>query len=98
MNAHDSAGHAPAPIRIAPTLARRGHELAQAQAQLARLHALPLARDFDAACATAGHAPLRATRLVILQINVGRVCNQTCKHCHVDAGPDRKESMSDPTL
>ncbi|MBL8843769.1 MAG: arsenosugar biosynthesis radical SAM protein ArsS [Planctomycetes bacterium] len=83
---------------MAPTLARRGHELAQAQAQLERLRALPLARDFDTACASAGHAPLRATRLEILQVNLGKVCNQTCKHCHVDAGPDRKESMGDAVV
>lgn len=38
--------------------------------------------------------PLRAKGLRILQVNVGRVCNQTCEHCHVDAGPDRRESMS----
>jgi hypothetical protein len=87
-----------APIRIQPTLARRGHELAAAAAQLARLRALPLGNDFDAACASAGHAPLRSGRLEILQINVGRVCNQTCRHCHVDAGPDRRESMGDEVL
>ena len=29
-----------------------------------------------------------------LQVNVGRLCNQTCRHCHVDAGPDREEVMS----
>ena len=29
-----------------------------------------------------------------IQINLGRVCNQTCNHCHVDAGPHRKESMT----
>jgi len=29
-----------------------------------------------------------------LQVNVGKLCNQTCQHCHVDAGPDRRESMS----
>ena len=29
----------------------------------------------------------------MLQINVGKLCNQTCKHCHVDAGPDRREIM-----
>ena len=32
--------------------------------------------------------------LKTLQINLGRICNQTCKHCHVDAGPHRKESMT----
>ena len=29
----------------------------------------------------------------MLQINVGKKCNQTCRHCHVDAGPDRTEMM-----
>ncbi len=37
--------------------------------------------------------PLRATGVTTLQVNVGRLCNQTCGHCHVDAGPDRKEIM-----
>ena len=31
--------------------------------------------------------------LKILQINIGYMCNQVCAHCHVDAGPDRKEMM-----
>lgn len=41
-----------------------------------------------------GLAPLRPTGLDILQVNVGYTCNQTCAHCHVDAGPDRRERMS----
>jgi radical SAM/Cys-rich protein len=36
---------------------------------------------------------LRAAAVEVLQINVGKVCNQACKHCHVDAGPARTESM-----
>jgi radical SAM/Cys-rich protein len=36
---------------------------------------------------------LRRTRLQTLQVNVGRKCNQSCHHCHVDAGPWRKEMM-----
>lgn len=44
-----------------------------------------------------GLFPLRATGIQVLQINVGKVCNQTCKHCHVDAGPHRRESMSRET-
>jgi radical SAM/Cys-rich protein len=31
-------------------------------------------------------------------VNVGYQCNQTCKHCHVDAGPDRKEVMTRETM
>lgn len=42
--------------------------------------------------------PLRPTGLDILQLNVGYMCNQTCAHCHVDAGPDRKERMSAGTF
>jgi radical SAM/Cys-rich protein len=38
--------------------------------------------------------PLKPTGTTILQINVGKMCNQTCRHCHVDAGPDRKEIMT----
>ena len=33
-----------------------------------------------------------------LQINLGFLCNQTCRHCHLDAGPDRKENMDSDTL
>ncbi len=42
--------------------------------------------------------PLTATGVEILQVNVGKMCNQTCKHCHVDAGPDRKEIMTRETM
>lgn len=45
-----------------------------------------------------GLYPLRPTKIDILQINVGKMCNQTCKHCHVDAGPDRKEIMTRETM
>jgi radical SAM/Cys-rich protein len=41
-----------------------------------------------------GLFPLKPTQLEIFQINVGKMCNQVCKHCHVDAGPDRKEIMT----
>ena len=41
---------------------------------------------------------LRPTTLEILQLNMGYMCNQVCAHCHVDAGPDRKEMMSRATL
>jgi radical SAM/Cys-rich protein len=42
--------------------------------------------------------PLKANKLEILQINVGYMCNQVCEHCHVDAGPDRKEIMTKETM
>ena len=42
--------------------------------------------------------PLKPSSLEILQINLGYMCNQVCAHCHVDAGPDRKEIMTKETL
>ena len=45
-----------------------------------------------------GLYPLKATQLEIFQINVGKMCNQVCRHCHVDAGPDRKEIMIRETM
>lgn len=45
-----------------------------------------------------GLYPLKATGTTILQVNVGKMCNQTCRHCHVDAGPDRKEIMTRETM
>jgi len=79
--------------RVLPTLHKQGAPLASGAAQRARLAHLPLPRSFAAALATTGLYPLRATGIEILQINVGKRCNQTCRHCHVDAGPDRSEVM-----
>ncbi len=41
---------------------------------------------------------LRRKALETLQINVGRLCNQACHHCHVDAGPGRTEVMTRETM
>jgi len=41
---------------------------------------------------------LRAGRVTTLQINVGKRCNQACRHCHVDASPLRTEVMGDEVL
>ena len=76
-----------------PTLLNTRSPLADAATQRATLDALPLARTFEAAAASAGHDPLTATGVTVLQINVGKRCNQACHHCHVDAGPDRREVM-----
>jgi radical SAM/Cys-rich protein len=91
----------------APTLARRGAPLAVPRVQRALLARVPLAppvggrgergAEFAAHLAAAGLAPLSARGIEVFQINVGRVCNQTCQHCHVDAGPDRPEQMSRET-
>jgi MoaA/NifB/PqqE/SkfB family radical SAM enzyme len=41
---------------------------------------------------------LRRGRPEILQVNVGKLCNLTCVHCHVNAGPKRKEIMTRETI
>lgn len=52
--------------------------------------------DFDEKLA-AHSLKLRAACVDTLQINLGRLCNQACKHCHVDAGPSRTEIMTRET-
>ena len=42
--------------------------------------------------------PLTPANLEIFQVNIGKMCNQACTHCHVDAGPDRKEIMTIETM
>ena len=42
--------------------------------------------------------PLRRSRLTTLQVNLGYRCNQSCVHCHVNAGPKRTEQMSARTV
>ena len=80
------------------SLSARSHDLSSPSAQLRVLEnpdsALP---PFDDKLDEAGLHPLTATGIEIFQINVGKLCNQTCKHCHVDAGPDRREIMSRET-
>ncbi|PYV12851.1 MAG: radical SAM protein, partial [Acidobacteria bacterium] len=44
-----------------------------------------------------GRGALRAAGITTLQVNVGKLCNQTCRHCHVDAGPTRTEIMTRET-
>ena len=46
----------------------------------------------------AGMAPLRPVGMDIFQVNIGKMCNQVCRHCHVDAGPDRREIMTRETM
>lgn len=53
--------------------------------------------SFEVQLDRAGLSPLHATGISVFQINIGKFCNQTCGHCHVDAGPDRTEIMSRET-
>jgi len=64
--------------------------------------AAPLSRSqpatrFARRLAQAGQE-LRADRVVTLQVNLGRICNQACRHCHVEASPARTEIMDDDVL
>ncbi len=45
-----------------------------------------------------GQLPLKPIGIEIFQVNMGKMCNQVCTHCHVDAGPDRKEIMTRDTM
>jgi len=81
------------------TLLRQHSPLADANQQLEILES-PIQSPvpaFEDTLSEHGLEPLRACGIEVLQINVGKLCNQTCRHCHVDAGPDRRESMSRET-
>jgi radical SAM/Cys-rich protein len=79
------------------SLQAQGHVYAVSVTQLKKLNEQNFTRFADKLAAVQLY-PLRPTRIEIFQINVGKMCNQTCKHCHVDAGPDRKEIMTRETL
>ena len=84
------------------SLKKQNKELANAQRQLEILSngifgdkELP---TFAKKIKETGQFPLRPKKLEVLQINLGYMCNQVCEHCHVDAGPDRKEIMTQDTM
>ena len=79
------------------SLRAQGNVFSNSTAQLDRLHDGNFER-FETKLSSAGMFPLKPTGIEILQINVGKMCNQTCGHCHVDAGPDRKEIMMRETF
>jgi radical SAM/Cys-rich protein len=76
-------------------LADPAYQLDVLQGPVAAAGAFP---PFAARLQEHGLYPLRPVGTSILQINVGKMCNQTCRHCHVDAGPDRKEIMTRETM
>lgn len=81
------------------SLAAKHHPLSAAARQVQLLedpdHDIP---GFQETLERHGIRSLRSTALGTLQVNIGKMCNQTCVHCHVDAGPDRKERMDRPTM
>jgi len=90
--------------RSTTSLAARRVPLADSRRQVDTLNALDLSAqahggDFDLALAACGAGSLTAGSVEIFQINLGKLCNMTCRHCHVDAGPDRtRENMDRATV
>ena len=82
---------------LLPSFKNRSSELADPAVQIRKVEETLSAsgRDsFSVSLSRTGLFPLRSLEIDTLQINVGKLCNQTCRHCHVDAGPDRAETMS----
>ncbi len=88
------------PRAVTSLHARRAPLLAPA-AQFAALDAANVAGGptgtglFHADLAAAGWHALTPAPLEIFQVNVGKLCNMTCRHCHVDSGPDRTDANMD---
>jgi radical SAM/Cys-rich protein len=74
------------------TLQKEEHRLAEAAYQVKTLENTKEVK-FSEHLKASNLFPLQPTTIEILQINLGKLCNQVCEHCHVDAGPDRKEIM-----
>ncbi|MEM9916628.1 MAG: arsenosugar biosynthesis radical SAM (seleno)protein ArsS [Bacteroidota bacterium] len=81
------------------SLKARASELSDTFVQLQVLNGKDLVDNqfpkFTDKAAQAGHQQLKPSGIEIFQINIGKLCNQTCAHCHVDAGPDRREENMD---
>ena len=85
------------------SLKSRDNELADTFFQLKVLNGVDTVETdfpkFAEKVANLGFKPFKPTKIDIFQLNIGKLCNQTCAHCHVDAGPDRREeNMSRETL
>ena len=59
------------------------------------LNCVPADPEFERALAESDCGPLTRGETTTLQLNLGKLCNQACSHCHVGAGPDRTETMPD---
>jgi radical SAM/Cys-rich protein len=81
------------------SLLSRGSKLSSSAEQIQLLE-MPHFRlpTFSEKLKSVGFLPLKPMKIEIFQINLGKMCNQTCHHCHVDAGPDRKEIMTKETM
>lgn len=78
------------------SLLRQGNPLASSDRQREVLERDDASQipSFQTTLADHGIVSLASAAMTSLQVNVGKLCNQTCRHCHVDAGPDRRELMT----
>ncbi|MGZ8559921.1 MAG: arsenosugar biosynthesis radical SAM (seleno)protein ArsS [Chitinophagaceae bacterium] len=79
------------------SLKAQGHLLSDSHKQLEILEYSDMV-PFQQKLESIGLFPLQPAGIEIFQVNIGKMCNQTCRHCHVDAGPDRKEIMTKDTM
>jgi radical SAM/Cys-rich protein len=80
------------------SLVKRNHPLAILANQRRVIQTTIGLQAFEQRLREVGLPALRAAGIQAFQINIGRMCNQTCRHCHVDAGPGRTEIMTRPTM
>ncbi len=87
--------------RTTTSLRYRRSPLASPEEQIRQLDAVPLAigpsgsGNFFTDVVHSGWQDLKPAQLDIFQINLGKLCNMACRHCHVDSGPDRTEENMD---
>ena len=96
---------APHDIRATTSLHVRRAPLASPLTQLRVLNGASVSGGptgsgtFDRDLEASGYPVLQPHKLDVFQINLGKLCNMTCRHCHVDSGPDRTdENMDRPTV
>ena len=101
---NDDLSQVEGPRRVL-SLVRRGMPLSSPALQLQVLADIPLFEadgrraEFDQTLRAHGQTELRPATLEIFQMNLGKLCNMSCRHCHVDAGPDRQtEVMNRETI
>jgi len=104
-NRADAADNPRSAIRRPITsLHQRRSPLSNPQEQRALLEQVNLAHlpqggDFAHRSGAAGFETLQPRGIEIFQMNLGKLCNMACRHCHVDAGPDRtQENMNRETI
>ncbi len=87
--------------RTTTSLKYRRSPLASPEEQIKQLDAVPIqigpskTGNFFRDVEQSGWPELKPAQLDIFQINLGKLCNMTCRHCHVDSGPDRTEENMD---